>query len=248
MVSSSSLAQNPVNSPSANVPMDREFITRNQIVERYLAGKLPPKGANDFERFVRDNPQLIEELGLAERVHAGLKLMEASGTPEPWAEKPRKFWEKLPFIGGVTAAAAVLLVATIVLASRTATQSTQIADLERQLVEQPLLPTQTTRTIVVKPASYATERASLSMRSGEMADLKIVLTQTRYRVFRVRVDRVDQGRVAVLDNVLKDSNGHLRLQLNPSAFGPGDYLFTIEGLNMRRDGQAIAWVRASIVR
>jgi hypothetical protein len=228
--------------------MDREFIARNQIVERYLAGKLPPKGASDFERFVRDNPQLIEELGLAERVHAGLKLMEASGTPEPWAEKPRKFWERIPFIGGITAAAVVLLVTSAILGGQVSTQSGKLAELERQIAERPLLPTQSTRTVLVKPASYAPERAMLSVSSGEMADLKIVLTQTRYRVFRVRVDRVDQGRVAVLDNMLKDSNGHLRLQLNPSALGPGDYLLTIEGLNMRRDGQAVAWVRLNIAR
>ena len=27
--------------------MDREFIIKNQIVERYLAGRLPPKGVTD---------------------------------------------------------------------------------------------------------------------------------------------------------------------------------------------------------
>ena len=30
--------------------MDREFIEKNQIVERYLTGKLPPRGVTDFER------------------------------------------------------------------------------------------------------------------------------------------------------------------------------------------------------
>ena len=38
-------------------PMDRDFIARNQIVERYLSGRLPLKGATDFERFCRENPQ-----------------------------------------------------------------------------------------------------------------------------------------------------------------------------------------------
>jgi len=36
--------------------MDRDFIARNQIVERYLSGKLPIKGATDFERFCREEP------------------------------------------------------------------------------------------------------------------------------------------------------------------------------------------------
>src|SRR4029450_785149 len=74
--------------------MDREFIIKNQIVERYLAGRLPPKGVTDFERLIRSRPQLIEELGLAERVNAGLRLLDAAGIAEPWAEKEKKFWEK----------------------------------------------------------------------------------------------------------------------------------------------------------
>src|SRR6202000_2973663 len=58
--------------------MDRDFIARNQIVERYLSGRLPLKGATDFERFCKDNPGVLDELGLPERVHAGLRLLEAS--------------------------------------------------------------------------------------------------------------------------------------------------------------------------
>ena len=34
----------------APVTMDREFILRNQIPERYIAGRLPIRGAQDFER------------------------------------------------------------------------------------------------------------------------------------------------------------------------------------------------------
>src|SRR5436190_16844162 len=74
--------------------MDREFIIKNQIVERYLAGRLPPKGVTDFEKLIRSRPQLIDELGLPERVNAGLRLLDAAGIAEPWAEKPKSFWEK----------------------------------------------------------------------------------------------------------------------------------------------------------
>ena len=52
--------------PSPAPAMDREFIIKNQIVERYLAGRLPPKGVTDFERLIRSRPQLIDELGLAD--------------------------------------------------------------------------------------------------------------------------------------------------------------------------------------
>src|SRR5689334_25201396 len=87
--------------PAAGAPapaMDREFIIKNQIVERYLAGRLPPKGVTDFEKLIRSRPELIEELGLPDRVNAGLRLLDAAGVAEPWAEKEKKVWEK-PEIG-----------------------------------------------------------------------------------------------------------------------------------------------------
>ena len=56
---------NPSANPGLSLPspapaMDREFIIKNQIVERYLAGRLPPKGVTDFEKLVRSRPQLID--------------------------------------------------------------------------------------------------------------------------------------------------------------------------------------------
>ncbi|MBV8496771.1 MAG: hypothetical protein JO361_08325, partial [Gammaproteobacteria bacterium] len=83
----------PPPAPTA-APMDRDFIARNQVVERYLSGRLPLKGATDFERFCHQNPQILDEIGLPERVNAGLRLLEASGKPEPWQEKPRPLWQK----------------------------------------------------------------------------------------------------------------------------------------------------------
>jgi hypothetical protein len=62
------------------------------------------------------------------------------------------------------------------------------------------------------------------------------------------VDRVDQGRVAVFHNVLKDSNGVLHLGLNSSALGPGEYLFSIDGLNWRGEASPLAWATISIAR
>ncbi len=229
--------------------MTRAFITRNQIVERYLAGTLPPKGASDFERFVRDNPELIDELGLAERVHAGLRLLESSGKPEPWAEQPKRFWEKPPFIVGACGAAAVLLVASVVLLSNLSGARQQIAALKTEVIERPFSPTVSKRTVIVVPAKNGPPTsATVALAPREMTELKIDLGFTQYGVFQATLDRVGQGRVAVLDNIIKDSNGHLRLQLNPSAFGPGDYLLTIDGLNMRRERLPVAWVGINVGR
>jgi hypothetical protein len=74
------------------------------------------------------------------------------------------------------------------------------------------------------------------------------MSWTRFGSYKVSIDRVNQGRVAVLDGVERDSNGHLRMALNAGAFGPGDYLVTIEGLNMRRVSLPVAWFRIQVAR
>jgi len=231
--------------------MDRDSIARNQIVERYLSGKLPIKGATEFERFCAENPELLDELGLPQRVHAGLRLLEASGKPEPWQETPKRVWENPYLTLGLAAAVLVLLAITAALASNGSAKSRRIATLTRQVVEQPLEPATSTRTIRLLPSRQgASNSPAVTIGGGsvQLADLKIDLSHSPYRTYRVTIDRVDQGRVAVLHNLLKDSNGHLRLALNSSALGPGTYQFTIEGLTWRGDPEPDSWVTIGVQR
>ena len=53
---------------------------------------------------------------------------------------------------------------------------------------------------------------------------------------------------AILHNLVKDSNGHLRIALNSSALGPGNYQFTIEGLTWRGETVPDAWVTIGIAK
>jgi hypothetical protein len=227
--------------------MDREFIIKNQIVERYLAGRLPPKGVTDFEKLIRARPQLIEELGLPEKVNAGLRLLDAAGIAEPWSEKPKKFWENPAFTMGAAALAIAALIGCAVLAMQVSSRETQIAKLKAANVERAIAPSTSKRTIIVGVARNGPPRQStLSIHQGEFAEMKADMSWTKYGSFKVSIDRVNQGRVAVLDGVEKDSNGHIRMSLNAGAFGPGDYLVTIEGLNMRRESLPMAWFRVGV--
>src|SRR5205823_5128153 len=126
--------------PTASPPMDRDFIARNQIVERYLSGRLPLKGATDFERVCREHPELLDEIGLPERVNAGLRLLEASGKPEPWQDKPQRFWARSQFMLSLLGAAVLLGVGLAMAVSDNAAKSQKIAKLQKQAVERPLDP------------------------------------------------------------------------------------------------------------
>jgi hypothetical protein len=231
--------------------MDRDFIARNQIVERYLSGRLPLKGATDFERFCKDNPKVLDELGLPERINAGLRLLDASGRPEPWQEKAPSFWAKPKFVLSLVGVALLLAAGLGVVASDSASKSQKIARLQKQSMERPLEPATSTRSIRLVPSHEAasnTPAVIIGGGSAELIDFKIDETRSAYKTFRITIDRIDQGRVMVLHNLVKDSNGHLRVALNSSALGPGNYQLTIEGLSWRGDPEPDSWVTIGIQR
>lgn len=233
-------------------PMDRDFIARNQVVERYLSGRLPIKGATDFERFCHENPQLLDEIGLPGRVNAGLRLLEASGKPEPWQESARPVWQKPQVPIALASAVVILGVALAIVAGGSAGKSHRITELQRQATERALDPATSRREIRVLPSrSGASNSPAITIGGAggaQLADFKIDESRSPYHNFRVTIDRIDQGRVGVITNLMKDSNGHLRIALNSSALGPGNYQLTLEGLDWRGESQPDSWVTIGIVR
>jgi hypothetical protein len=242
----------PAPVPVQSAPMDRDFIARNQVVERYLSGRLPIKGATEFERFCKEHPGLLDEIGLPERVNAGLRLLEASGKPEPWQEAPQPLWQKPQVTLALAAAVVVLAMALAAVAGGNASKSHRIAELQRQATERALDPATSTREIRLLPSrSGASNSPAITIGipgGAQLADLKIDESRSAYHIFRVTVDRIDQGRVAVINNLAKDSNGHLRIALNTSALGPGNYQLTLEGLDWRGDPQPDSWITIGIQR
>jgi hypothetical protein len=229
--------------------MDRDFIARNQVVERYLSGKLPVKGATDFEKFCADNPELLDELGLPARVNAGLRLLEAAGKPEPWQEAPKKFWEKPHLAIGLGVATIALAIALAVVANVSSEKTRHIAKLQKAVMEQPLNPATSTRTVRLLPSYKGGSNSPAVILGGsttQLADLKIDVSRSSYRTYRVTIDRIDQGRVAILHNLAKDSNGHLNIALNTSALGPGNYQLTLEGITWKGDVEPDAWITVGI--
>lgn len=231
--------------------MDKDFIARNQVVERYLSGRLPLRGATEFEQYCGKHPELLDEIGLPERVNAGLRLLEASGKPEPWQEPTRPSWQKPQITVSLAVVALVCAATAAVLAGTGAAKGHRIEQLQKQLTEQPLDPATSTREIRLLPSREgASNSPAIGIGGGgaQMADFKIDESHSPYHIFRVTIDRVDQGRVGVITNLVKDSNGHLRIALNSSALGPGNYLLTIEGIDWRGDPQPDSWITIGVQR
>jgi len=99
----------PVNAQTA-ARFDAKFIEDHKLIDRYLEGKLPAKGARELENWCRANPAYLEALRLSERTQASLKLLEACGGPLDLTE-PKPPWWKSPYVpiaGGVVALVCLL--------------------------------------------------------------------------------------------------------------------------------------------
>jgi hypothetical protein len=194
---------------------------------------------------------VLDELGLPERVNAGLRLLDASGKPEPWQEAKQPFWHKAQVTIGLAAAVIVLAGALWYSMNDGATKAQRITKLQSQAAERPLDPATSTREIRLLPSREGgsnTPAITIGGGAAQLVDFKIDESRSPYKVFRVTIDRIDQGRVAVISELGKDSNGHLRIALNSSALGPGNYQLTIEGLTWRGEAEPDSWITIGIQR
>lgn len=239
----------PLPSVPAPSAMDRDFIARNQIVERYLSGRLPLMGAQDFERYCREHPDLLDEMALPERLNAALRLMEAGGRAPPWELPAKRWWERPPALIAAAGLALILGITALALYGRLGARDAAVAALQRQVAARPVDPIESTHTYAMAPNRTAPSQQSLATIGGaraELAELQLDVAWSQFSAFRIVIDRIDQGRVLILHHVLRDSSGALRIGLNTSTLGPGVYRFTIEGLTWRGEAVPQAWATITI--
>lgn len=101
----------------------------------------------------------------------------------------------------------------------------------------------------VAPVRAKPERATLAIGwpvPPQLLDLHIDVSEGRYSQFQVTIDNVAAGRLMQIRRVARDSNRELRLGINSSAFGPGEYLLRIDGYTWRGQTEEIGWVRLDL--
>ena len=76
----------------------------------------------------------------------------------------------------------------------------------------------------------------------QMLDLRLDVSQGKYTQFQVTIEKLDGGRVMQLRRIARDSNQELRIALNSSAFGPGEYMLKIDGYTWKGHPQDYGWV------
>jgi hypothetical protein len=234
------------NPQTAPPRFDRKFIEEHRLIERYLENKLPFKGARDLENWCRAHPDYLTELQLSERAQTSLKLLEASGQPLDLREPQPPWWKTTYVLIGLCAVAALSLIAFWALLGKYVLLRGELEDTRNVMNQGSLVQPATSRELHLSPdrvAGIDRARIVVTRAAPQLMDVHIDLGYTDKLVqFRLFVDKKDQGRALVLNNLLKDSNGELRVTLNSTGLAAGIYNVRIEALPFRGNPIPIGWL------
>jgi hypothetical protein len=176
-----------------------------------------------------------------------LALPPPPGPPLPAEEFVLEWWQK------PIAAIALAAVATLLLALAVASQLQARRDRAHAAALETRVKTLTLRAstaeralrIAPNPRSWSAEPDAVIAwpEPPQMLELYLPVAYTDFTSFAITIDKVDHGRMMIVQRTMPDSNRELRLSLNSSAFGPGEYRIRIEGYTWRGQRVDAGWVR-----
>ena len=228
---------------------DAKFIEEHQLVERYLDDKLPMKGARELENWCRENPDYLGRFNLSVRAQASVRLLEACGRPIDMSE-PAVPWWKAPYIPVVLGIVTLLTVLGFwALFGKYVLLRDELEDARARAAQGPLQPPATTSNLLVAPdrtPDLGHARITVNHNAPQLIDLHVDMNYSKSGQFRLVVDKKDQGRALVVNNVTKDSNGELRLSFNTSGLSAGVYNVRIEALPFRGGPTPEGWLTLDV--
>lgn len=259
--------------------MDRSYIDREHIVERYLAGDLTVREARQFEQFCRDHPEALKEMPIPVRLKARLarrpaehsetgmfQAIPSSATHAAIEATAEGFdledeVETRARESAFGATAVKLVIASLVLAlagavaglmsyaSKARSAAEQLEALRQEWRSTQMQPPGRVQRYRVQPVRIQPSQPTLTIGwpiPPELVDLHIDVSEGKFTQFLITIDKVDGGRIMQIRRIARDSNREVRLGLNSSAFGPGEYLLKLDGYNWRGQTQEVGWVRLDL--
>ena len=238
-MNANTIAPTPASTPPSAPPsgaaaaprFGAKFIEEHRLVERYLDDELPVKGARDLENWCRANPDYVDALKLSARAQTSLKLLEACGRPVDLSEPKTPWWKSPYLLIGCVALAALSLLCFWALFGKYALLRQELQDTRTRMHQGSLEQPATRTELRVTPdhgAGVDRARVIVSRSAPQLVDLRVDLTYLKEMQFRVVVDKQDQGRALILNNLLKDSNGELRVTFNTTGLAAGIYRVRLE--------------------
>ena len=231
--------------PPASPRFDAKFIEEHRLLDRYLEHQLPYRGARDLENWYRANPDYLERLKLAERAQASLALLEAMGKPLDLSDPKPPWWKSIYVPIALAVITLLCLLAVWVLFSKLTHLRGELEDTRTRVQQGSLVQPAKQTELDVAPdraAGVGKARISLSRGAPQLIDLHVDMGYSKEAQFRLIVDKQGQGRALIVQNLLKDSNGELRLTFNTSGLAAGIYDVRIESLPFRGTPAAVGWL------
>lgn len=256
--------------------MDRKYIEAEHIVDRYLSGDLTVREAREFEEYCHDHPEALKSMPIPVRLKARLARRPAENsetgvfkaipssvthaaqqaTEEGFDLEEERRFSSGPGVGGSRAAFFGLVFALLAAVAGVVAYAVQANSLSKQVrsmeraakAVQMQAPgsTQKYRVDLVKAKPAAPTLNIGWLTPPQWMELSIDVSEGKYNQFMITIEKVDGGLVMQLRRVARDSNRELRLTLNSSAFGPGEYLFRVDGYNWRGQTEQVGWLRLGL--
>lgn len=192
----------------------------------------------------RKKPRLLRRPA----VQADLELPEppSSGSPDDLAPD-LPWWQRTWAVAALAATAAVLLLIAILSLVRASRDRELAGELEGRVKVLTLRAATQERVLRVAPnprSWSATPDATIRWpEPPELLDLHLPVAYSEFKVFAVTIDKVDSGRVVLVQRMVPDSNRELRLTINSTAFQPGEYRIRLQGYTWRGQRVDAGWVR-----
>ena len=183
-------------------------------------------------------------------VQVELALPPPPGPPLPAEEIVLAWWQKPVAVVSLAALAVLLLALAVASQLHARRDRVHAAELEARVKTLTLRASTAERLLRIVPNPRSWSAAPDSVVSWpeppQMLDLYLPVGYSEFTSFAVTIDKVDQGRMMMAQRMMPDSNRELRLSLNSSAFGPGEYRIRIEGYTWRGQRADAGWVRLVI--
>lgn len=160
------------------------------------------------------------------------------------------WWQSKAFVLALAAACAVLGVAAAVSlwsAAQDRAAARSAAEREQQLTLRAINSVRALR-ITPNPRSWsAVPDATIAWpEPPQLLELHLPVGYAEFLTFAVIMDKVDHGRVLMVERIAPDSNKDLLLSVNSSALGPGEYRLRLQGYTWRGERIDVGWVRFKI--
>ena len=183
-------------------------------------------------------------------VQVDLPLPDPPAAVDPERPVELPWWQRPVSVATLAGLAALLLIMTIAAQVSARRERAAAAVLAVELRTATLRAPTRDRSlrVVPNPRSWsAAPDASIAWpEPPEMIELYMPVGYARFEVFAITIDKANQGRMMVLQRVSPDSNRDLRISLNSSAFGPGEYRLRLQGYTWRGQRIDAGWVRLQV--